>query len=169
MGCNESLATILSLGSPENIIGLSDRDLIDRTDESVLCHYRYDLLALSGKSVQYIHRSTSPYDGSAFNVLKKPLRNEQKKVIGIIFHCSSLSVLSTQLTSTHVNQHKLSAREMECLSYYLKGKTLKEIAAVLNLSQRTVESYYENIKSKFGCDTKTELIIAAVKQGYLYE
>ena len=169
MGCNDNLATILALDSPEQIIGLSDRDLIDCTDESLLCHYRNDLLVLSGQSVQYVHRSTSPYDGSPFNVLKKPLFNEQKKVIGIIFHCSSLSAISIQSTLISVNKYKLSVREMECLYHFLKGNTLKEIAAILNLSKRTVESYYDNIKSKFGCDTKTALIIEAVKQGYMNE
>lgn len=169
LGCNDNLATILALDNPEQIIGLSDRDLIDCTDESLLCHYRNDLLALSGQSVQYVHRSTSPYDGNSFNVLKKPLLNKQQKVMGVIFHCSPLSAVSRPPTLTSANKYKLSVREMECFYHFLKGKTLKEIAAILNLSKRTIESYYENIKSKFGCDTKTELIIEAVRQGYLSE
>jgi DNA-binding CsgD family transcriptional regulator len=51
----------------------------------------------------------------------------------------------------------LSSREMECLRLFLKGKTAKQTAALLGLSHRTVEFYFENVKNKLGCLTKAEL------------
>ncbi len=52
---------------------------------------------------------------------------------------------------------KLSKRERDCLRQQLLGKSSKETAALLGLSGRTVEFYFENIKDKFGCWTKSEI------------
>lgn len=51
----------------------------------------------------------------------------------------------------------LSARENECLELYKQGHSAQSSAAVLGLSQRTVEHYFENIKNKLGCVSKREL------------
>lgn len=51
----------------------------------------------------------------------------------------------------------LSAREKECLKYFLQGKTSKETAALFFLSHRTIEYYFENIKDKLGCSNKREI------------
>lgn len=62
---------------------------------------------------------------------------------------------------------KLSKREMECLYYLLRGKTAKQIARTLDLSFRTIEAYIRNIKLKFTCDNKSQLIEKAISHGYL--
>lgn len=49
-------------------------------------------------------------------------------------------------------------REAECMVLLLKGKTISNVANVLNLSPRTVEYYIKNMKSKLGCRTKFELV-----------
>lgn len=51
----------------------------------------------------------------------------------------------------------LSEREQECLELYLNGRSAQATAATLNLSQRTVEHYFENILDKLGCRFKSEL------------
>lgn len=53
----------------------------------------------------------------------------------------------------------LSTRQHQCATYILQGKTSKEIAHQLNLSVRTIESYIEDIKHKFNCKNKTDLIL----------
>lgn len=65
-------------------------------------------------------------------------------------------------------QDQLSPREMDCLFYLLRNKTAKEIAKRLNLSYRTVEWHIANIRMKFQCATKTEIIEQAVSNGYLH-
>lgn len=55
----------------------------------------------------------------------------------------------------------LSSRERECLNSLLQGKTAKETAAMLALSPRTVESYFENIKKKLKCSNKGQLFSTA--------
>ncbi len=52
----------------------------------------------------------------------------------------------------------LSNREMQCLELYLRGETAQSTAAILGLSQRTVESYFESIKQKLHCSSKSELL-----------
>lgn len=52
----------------------------------------------------------------------------------------------------------LSKRERECVKLLVQGKTAKESAALLKLSHRTVEFYFENIKNKLSCSTKQEIL-----------
>ncbi len=57
----------------------------------------------------------------------------------------------------------LSQRERQCLQFLLQDKTSKETAALLELSSRTVESYFENIKVKFNCWNKQAVLQMAKK------
>lgn len=59
-----------------------------------------------------------------------------------------------------VNNSKtyLTQQEYACLSLLSKGKTLKEVAAILKLSFRTVGFYLNNIKQRWGCYTRSQLI-----------
>jgi len=58
-----------------------------------------------------------------------------------------------------INKNYLSRRQLECAHLLMTGMTQKEIATHLKLSQRTVESYIENIRTKLQCRNKTELIL----------
>lgn len=55
----------------------------------------------------------------------------------------------------------LSARERQCLTFLLKGKSAKETATLLKLSPRTIEFYFENIKNKMHCHSKHQLFTIA--------
>jgi len=55
----------------------------------------------------------------------------------------------------------LSPREKECLKYLLNGQSAKETARALGLSSRTIETYFEKIKLKFGCWSKNEIFTIA--------
>jgi DNA-binding CsgD family transcriptional regulator len=116
--------------------------------------------------------------------LKFPWYSQDDKIIGIFgfsipinepFAVSSLSsslnhILNTGLLSRSaldpiamlqqsvINNIVLSKREKQCMHYLMRGKTAKAIANHLGLSTRTVENYIENIKSKFGVSSKSELI-----------
>jgi DNA-binding CsgD family transcriptional regulator len=59
---------------------------------------------------------------------------------------------------------KISYREQECLSLAMKGKSSREIGEILYLSKRTVEHYFESIKNKWNCLSKSEMI----EKGFLY-
>jgi DNA-binding CsgD family transcriptional regulator len=65
-----------------------------------------------------------------------------------------------RLTSTH-----LTLREIQCLSLYIHCKSTKEIAPVLSVSHRTVETHINNILRKLGCVTKSRLFKLAHDEG----
>jgi len=52
---------------------------------------------------------------------------------------------------------ELTCREQECLFYFFKGFTTKEIAKKLDISHRTVEDYLASVRRKYGCSNKFEL------------
>lgn len=45
----------------------------------------------------------------------------------------------------------LTEREFECVNYLIRGKTAEEIAIILDISKRTVETHIQNIKRKMNC------------------
>lgn len=52
----------------------------------------------------------------------------------------------------------LTSREIECLTFLVKGDTAKMVARKLNISNRTVEGYIVSLKRKLHCRNKGELI-----------
>lgn len=53
----------------------------------------------------------------------------------------------------------LSKQQQRCLDLYRQGHSAQATAALLGLSQRTVEHYFETIKEKLGCTSKSELLL----------
>ncbi len=60
---------------------------------------------------------------------------------------------------------QLTSREREILQLLAEGKTMKEIAAVLEISTRTVEFHKYNLMEKTGMHTTAELTIYAARHG----
>ncbi|MBS0615107.1 MAG: helix-turn-helix transcriptional regulator [Verrucomicrobia bacterium] len=52
----------------------------------------------------------------------------------------------------------LSARERECHDLFKQGHSAQATAAMLKLSRRTIEHYFESIKEKLGCSSKWDLL-----------
>jgi len=57
---------------------------------------------------------------------------------------------------------QLTNRELQTLQMLGKGLSTKQIAAQLNLSVKTVETYRENLKRKLNLDSGSELIRYAI-------
>ena len=64
-------------------------------------------------------------------------------------------------------KESLTKREKEILQLILNGKTNKEIAAILFLSKQTVDTHRKNMLSKNNLKNSSELIGAAIKNGWL--
>jgi len=60
---------------------------------------------------------------------------------------------------------RLTSRQTEVLQLVAEGKSAKEVAAILNLSPRTVESHKYAIMEELGVKTTAELVQYAVKKG----
>lgn len=58
-------------------------------------------------------------------------------------------------------------REAQCMRYALKGKTIPGIAVSLALSPRTVEYYFQKMRWKLKCRTKSELIERILETDFL--
>ena len=52
----------------------------------------------------------------------------------------------------------LSKQQTKCLTLLSQGMTAREIASVMNLSSRTVESYLALIKKKIGKNRRSEIV-----------
>lgn len=63
----------------------------------------------------------------------------------------------------------LTGREREVLQLLAEGKIIKEIAAILNVSPRTVEFHKNNIVAKTGLRTTAELARYAARHGVVSE
>ena len=61
----------------------------------------------------------------------------------------------------------LSVREVEVLKWIAAGKSNKEIAALLFVSEGTVKTHVLNIHHKLGVDDRTEAVVVAIRRGIL--
>ncbi len=59
----------------------------------------------------------------------------------------------------------LSARELEVLALLGKGKSNREVAAELAITEATVKGHVSNILVKLGATDRTQAVITAVKRG----
>jgi DNA-binding CsgD family transcriptional regulator len=184
LGCNQNLATALRLKKSDAIIGLDDSELPDHNPESTLFHKKNDLLAIQGNTIKGLHRAASPYNESYFFFVKKPIYDNLNQIAGLIYHCNVINLppslnellrLNYDSNANHShyifglseNIFNLSHRELECLFLILRGKSAKQTGEIMSLSKRTIESYIENIKNKFGCESKSDLITIAIDHGYM--
>ena len=81
--------------------------------------------------------------------------------------------LQSQIDSnTHLNGERvgpsrpLSNREMEVLSHLTRGKSNKEIASLLGISDQTVKNHLTNILRKLGVKDRTQAAVYALRQGW---
>ncbi|MFD2216141.1 response regulator [Metabacillus endolithicus] len=88
-------------------------------------------------------------------------------------HPKVTSHVMTHLSGQNSNQHtkldELTRREKEVLNELAKGKSNKEIASALYITEKTVKTHISNILSKLQLSDRTQAAIYAVKNGYLKE
>jgi DNA-binding NarL/FixJ family response regulator len=61
-------------------------------------------------------------------------------------------------------ERTLTAREREVLKFLAEGKTVRETAALLGLSSKTVDAHKFNLMRKLGIHNKAELVMWAVRK-----
>ena len=177
-GANKAL---LELKGVNDITGKTDEELSPASVEDNMVFLEQDLLVLKGNKISTVHRGSKT--NTIFLLEKSPIINQENTITGLIYYCRPwhkadvfhiLNQLDNKLDleiqnytlDHHYNQFKLTKRECECVFLLIRGKTAKEIAALLSLSKRTVESYIENIKNKMDCQNKAEILVKAISNGY---
>ena len=104
------------------------------------------------------------FDVSNISIFKgcQNLNYNDKKIVGV------LDRPATYILNSERCPLPLPPRQQECVFLLVRGKTFKEIAYLLRLSERTVEDYIECIKHKLGCHTKGQVIEKAIDSGFLF-
>ncbi len=112
--------------------------------------------------------------GSVAFVLKHSAGSELLKAIEEVLH--GKSYLTPKLRSDDWVTMKrrarqftkeLSARQRGIVQMYAEGRPAKEIAYLLNLSQKTVEFHKRHIMDAFNLQSNADLVLFALKQGLI--
>ena len=67
-----------------------------------------------------------------------------------------------------VGGSELTGRELEVLAEIVRGRSNKEIAAALKISEATVKSHVNNILSKLGVNDRTQAATTALQRGIVH-
>ena len=79
-----------------------------------------------------------------------------------------LADLAKELAGPDPYRHaKLTGRELEVVEHIAHGRTYKEIASVIGISEKTVATYRERAAEKLGLKTRAELVRWALQQNLL--
>lgn len=182
--CNDVYLEYIGCQKKELILGCTDYDFSWSNFAGL--YRKHELDALAGNSYSAIHPCVDS-TGREFLVFntKTPAYDANNKIIGI--DCYAIEVLNPQyfslvhwLKQSHIDNPlqvysigkdfadiKLTNRQSECLFFLLRGKGAKEIGKILGISYRTVEEHIEQLKLKFNCYTKSELISSAIAKGFM--
>jgi DNA-binding NarL/FixJ family response regulator len=74
---------------------------------------------------------------------------------------------AARLAERAISGAALSPREVEVLQCIAAGKSNKEIAALLFVSEGTVKTHVLNIHQKLGVDDRTGAVVVAIRRGIL--
>jgi len=148
-------AKVLGIGLSANVLGVLLGGLIGKAISSSNMHLpEPTLLALVVVCVTL--------------VLLPPLHKHLSSLLKGHAYLSEFSGLSAQEQTNHIDRAvrfgNLSERESQVASLLLQGKTYRTIAGELTISENTVKYYVKSIYSKFGIQSRAELINIILKK-----
>lgn len=164
-GSNHCQAQDAGFEKGEDLLGLTDQDLSWKKEAAKLRHN--DAKVMKSEKIIIFSEDATIVDDNFIKGIsyKAPVRLRSNKIVGVM----GLSMIvreniglqaDTLLIETGV---RITKRQNECLYYLVKGMTMKQIAAALKLSPRTIEHYIENLKIKFDCSSRIDLIAKALQ------
>lgn len=99
------------------------------------------------------------------NVLKQV--NEQQSQLKTDYGQLLKDKLRLLVETKQQQRPQLTSREIECLRHLSQGLSARETAERLHISRRTVEKHLDNVKLKFNCHKKVELMRILIDGNYL--
>ncbi|QLH41729.1 MAG: PAS domain-containing protein [Coxiellaceae bacterium] len=192
LSANNNCAKLFGFKNTLDIVGTTDFEIRSKFVELAPVFQECDKqVILASKPLRLLEiLKCNGDEWKIFLVTKVPLLNEINKPVGTIGHTIDVTVAFIKIgiflskrpsnrktnrllqQSSYVigeknNAVNLTPRQSECLFHILRGKTTKNIAKLLHLSPRTVEEHIAELKYKFGCKSKAELIDTAIANGFL--
>lgn len=128
------------------------------------CHW--PVIVLTGHADRGAAAEATEIGAVAF--LTKPVRDLE--LTAALFKAQSylLGTMSNIPDPEAVSRvESLTAREREALRGFLSGKTSKEMAAELGISESTVKSYRRRATKKLGASSAAELVVLAIRGGFI--
>jgi DNA-binding CsgD family transcriptional regulator len=117
------------------------------------------VIFLSHKMPLYDHNSeVCGVLGFAFVNMTEENRRAEKIIVND--QINSFSAISVENKASNISI--LSEKEITCIRYLCQGLTCKMIARRMNISPKTVETYFDRAKFKLNCHNKAQLILAFV-------
>jgi two-component system NarL family response regulator len=144
------------MGGVETTLGIMSRDPQARV--VVLTTYDTD---------EDVYRAIQA--GAKSYLLKDMSTEEITGTIRAVFHGTAElhSVVAKRLDQRLLRQG-LTTREQEVLLLLVKGRSNKEIAAALYISEETVKSHLKTLFSKLGVRDRTDAAISAIRHGIVH-
>ncbi|PDW04811.1 response regulator [Candidatus Viridilinea mediisalina] len=115
--------------------------------------------AIKAGAISYLLKDISPADLA--HAIRAAQRNEA------VLHSEVAAKLMQEFSAPRTNEapvEQLTPREMDVLRLIAKGKSNKEIADTLIVSEKTVKSHVSNILSKLHLADRTQAAIYALRQ-----
>ena len=106
--------------------------------------------------------------GAKGYLLKGAPRGELFNAIRVVSQGGSLIepvIASKILQQAHKSEEMLTEREREVLGLLAQGRSNKDIAAALVITERTVKFHVSSIMNKLGASNRTEVVTLAVRKG----
>ena len=148
-------------------ISLPGRDGLEVTKDLKKTHPWVKVLILTmHEDRRYLHPALKA--GASGYVVKRAADTELIDAIRAVYRGDVfLHPSVARIVVDEYLEQGLSEREREVLRLIAEGRTYKEMAELLALSVKTIESYRERIKEKLGLNTRAELVRYALERGLL--
>lgn len=175
---NDISAVTSGFDSSQDALGKSMLDVLEASSANAIIKTDREILENKTININEVDMEIKEDVVNTCLCIRLPWFNNEDKIIGImgmaiVYSTQDIGPCLTQILNTGLlnslslpllssNYYGLTKRQMECLYYITKGKTVKQAATTLGLSPKTVEHYIEATKSKLGCSTRSELIDAAL-------
>ena len=158
--CNITFVKMYGYEDPKEMIGVRFPQLFDNADASNLenlhTFFKTDCMVIQKETCEI-----------GKNGVRKYFLND---VVGVIEDNQLVRVWGTQKDITADKSQReilkqLSPEQLKILKMTVEGKTMKEIAADVDVSPKTVESLRNQLKAIVGANTLAQLIAIAIQLG----
>ncbi|MDR1875903.1 MAG: response regulator transcription factor [Synergistaceae bacterium] len=124
------------------------------------------LMLTSYRAQQYVLASLRA-GASGFILKTTSLEELEKAIMAASKGCFYLDPKISRPSASSVKENLLSHREKEILALTAQGFSGKDLAEMLDISERTVEAHLGAVYNKFGAKNKTEAVLMALKNGII--